>query len=75
MAYYGYDCYQAQLEHALNDDFDEDQYAQQMVDACVEMVQKLYDDSDCASSGRHRGSVIGEHGNTDKERVVDITNS
>lgn len=29
-----------------------------MVDACVEMVQKLYDDSDRASSSRHRGLVV-----------------
>lgn len=48
MAYEGYEYYQAQLEHALNDDFDKDQYIQHMVDASLEMVQELHDDSDGA---------------------------
>lgn len=38
MAYYGYDYYQVQLERILNDAYDENQFAQQMVDACAEMV-------------------------------------
>ena len=36
--YYGYDYYQIQLEQVLNDDFDENQFAQQMIDAYAKMV-------------------------------------
>lgn len=63
------DYYHAQLEEALNDDFDEDHFAQQMIDVSAKMMQDFYDDDIGASSSCHGGSLTGKHGNIDRERA------